>query len=179
MQGKSFDFPDLTATLCPACRKDRLKKHGYYERYLITVSFEGEIVIRRYCCPDCGKTVSLLPSFCHPMRTYGVCIIIGVLKVFYVKMKAACLAVAAFFKETGVECSRQLLRHYRVRVEQNLDRLTMAVTDIYGLKDPPVTAAKGVREKVRQLLPFIQSPPDDSLKIFRRTRTTYLTPQAI
>jgi hypothetical protein len=179
MQGKAFDFPNLTATLCPTCRRDYLKKHGYYERYLITIGFEGEIVIRRYSCHECKKTVSLLPSFCHPKRTYSIIVIIGLLKEYYVKKKAAGIAVACFLSETFVECSRQLLRHYRCRIEQNFNILAMTITDIYNLKEPVVTACKNVREKVRQLLSFIQSPLDDSLKIYKRTRTTYLTHKAI
>ena len=179
MQGKSYDFPDMTQVLCPHCKADHLKKHGFYERYLITVGFEGEITIRRYCCPECRKTVSLLPSFCHPMRTYGILAIFGVLKEFYVKMRAACLAVARFLAATGVEYTRQLLRHYRRRIEQNYNNLAMAVTDIYALEGPLITEKKDMRRKVRQLLSFIKCPQDDSLKIFKQTRTTYLTPQPI
>jgi hypothetical protein len=169
----------MTIVLCPHCRKDYLKKHGFYGRYLVTVSFEGEIMIRRYCCPECRKTVSLLPSFCHPRRTYGILAIIGLLSEFYVKMKAACLAVTSFFLETGVECSRQLLRQYRRRIEQNLNSLAMTITDVHGLKEPPITEKTNMRGKVRQLLSVIESPQDDSLKIFKRTRTTYLTPRPI
>ena len=179
LQGKSFGFPDMTTALCPHCRKEYLKKHGFYGRYLITVDFEGEVMIRRYCCPECGKTVSLLPSFCHPKRTYGVMAIVGLLREFYVEMRAACLAVASFLLASGIACSRQLLRHYRRRIEQSLNSLVMAITDIRCLKEPLVTGAKDIRGKVRQMLSVIESPQDDSLKIFKRTRTTYLTPQPI
>ena len=179
MQGKTYDFPDMTQELCPHCKADYLKKHGFYERYLITVGFEGEITIRRYCCHECRKTVSLLPSFCHPMRTYGILAIFGVLKEFYVKMSAACLAVARFLAATGVEITRQLLRHYRRRIEQNSNSLAMTVTGIYALKEPLITTTTNMRRKVRQLLSFIKCPQDDSLKIFKQTRTTYLTPQPI
>jgi len=179
LQGKSFDFPDLTTKLCPICKANYLKKHGFYVRYLIALGFEGEIVIRRYCCHECKKTVSLLPSFCHPRRTYGIYAIFGLLAEYYIKKRAACLAVATFFMTTGIECTRQLLLHYRWRIEMNLNSLAMAVTDIYTLRAPPVTEKTETREKVRQLLSFIQSPQDDSLKIFKRTRTTYLTHQPI
>jgi hypothetical protein len=105
--------------------------------------------------------------------------IVGLLKEFYVKMKAACHAVASFLWGSGVECSRQLLLHYRRRIEQNLNSLVMAITDIRCLKGPLVTETKEIRGKVRQMLSVIESPQDDSLKIFKRTRTTYLTPQPI
>ena len=177
MQGKGYDFPDMTTELCPHCGRDYLKKHGYYGRYLITIDFEGEIIIRRYCCPECCRTVSLLPSFCHPKRTYGILAIFQLLVEYYVKLRAACLAAASFLAATGIECTRQLLRHYRRRIEQNLNSLVMALTDIHALKEPLITEKKSMRKKVRQLLSYIQSPQTESLEIFRRTRTTYLTPQ--
>jgi hypothetical protein len=175
-QGKTYDFLDLTKTLCPHCKADHLKKHGYYTRSLITIDFDDEIIIRRYCCPECKKTVSLLPSFCHPKRTYGILAIFRLLTEFYIKMRTVCLAVTSFLLATEIECSRQLLQHWRRRIEQNLNSLVMAVTDIYELQAPPVTERSKVKEKVRQLLSSIKSPQDDSLKIFKRTRTTYLTP---
>ena len=176
LQGKTYDFPDMATELCPHCRADHLEKHGFYTRNLITVGFEGEIIIRRYCCPECRKTVSLLPSFCHPKRTYGIYAIFRLLSEFYIRMKTACLAVTSFLLATEIECSRQLLLHYRRRVEQNLNSLVMAVTEIYDLRAPPVTERDSARKKVGQLLSVIKSPRDDSLKIFKRTRTTYLTP---
>lgn len=135
-------------------------------------------MIRRYCCPECARTVSLLPSFCHPGRAYGTLAIFRLLVEYYVKLGTACLAAASFLAATGIECTRQLLRHYRCRIEQNLNSLVMAVTDIHALKEPLVTEKKGMQEKVRQLLSYIQSPQTESLEIFKRTRTTYLTPQA-
>jgi hypothetical protein len=178
-QGKGYDFPDMTTELCPQCKSEYLKKHGFYERYLITIGFEGEIIIRRYYCRNCHKTVSLLPSFCHPKRTYSTLVIIKFLAEFYVKMTAACMAAINFLAATGVECTRQLLLHYRKRIEKNLNGLVMAITDIYALRAPPVTEKINTREKVRQLFLHINHPEDDSLKIFERTRTTYLTPQPI
>ena len=177
--GKTFDFPDLSSELCPHCKKAYLKKHGFYERYLIEPEFEDKILIRRYCCDNCVKTVSLLPSFCHPKRTYGIRAIIGILNEYYIKTCVVCLAVTNFFTATGVEFSRQLLRHYRRRMEKNFNSLAKAITDIYVLRKPLGMGTADVNEKVRQLLLHIQHHLDDSLKIFERTRTTYLTPYAI
>src|SRR5215469_2300061 len=87
-QGKRHDFPDLTNDLCPQCKADYLRKHGFYGRYLIAPDFEGEIIIRRYYCRSCKRTVSLLPSFCHPRRTYSVLVIYRLLSAFYVEMCA-------------------------------------------------------------------------------------------
>jgi hypothetical protein len=179
IQGKSFDFPDYSCTACPQCNKGILKKHGFYKRQLVTIGFDGTIIIRRLCCTVCFKTVSLLPSFCHPKRTYGILAIFGILEEFYVKTCAVCLAVSNFYMATGVEFSRQLLFQYRRRIKKNLNNLIMAITAIYNLRAPPVTEKTNAKEKVRQLLTSIQNPQDDSLKIFELTRTTYLTIRAI
>lgn len=180
-QGKKHDFPDMTKEMCPQenCMADYLCKHGYYERYLITHGFEGLIIIRRYYCKTCKKTVSLLPSFCHPKRTYGTEAIIMILNAFYTKMLAVCLSVISLLETTGIECSRQLLLHYRRRIEKNLNSLVMSVTDIYLPQTPLVTEKTNINVRVRQFLSHIHCPVDDSLKIFKRTKTTYLTPQAI
>lgn len=178
LQGKGFDFPDLTTKICPHCKGSYLAKHGYYERELITVDFDGRLIIRRYICRECRKTISLLPSFCHPKRTYGIYAIIGILTEFYVKMRTVCKAVTYFFQQTNVLCTRQLLRHYRKRIEQNLNALAMTIIDIYALRGPPATTNTDMRKKVRQLLSHIRSPLDCSLKMFKRAGITYLTPQA-
>jgi hypothetical protein len=120
-----------------------------------------------------------LPFFFHPKRVYGILAIFGVLSEFYNTARGACLAVKNFLAATGVECSRQLLLHFRKRIEKNLNSLIMAITDIRALRAPPVTEKKNKMEKVRQSLLTIQCPEDDSLKIFKRTRTTYLTHQPI
>jgi hypothetical protein len=177
-RGKSFLFPDLSSDLCYNCRSDYLHKHGYYERYLIVPGFEGVIVIRRYCCHICYTTVSPLPSFCHPKRTYGLIAIWGILNEYYVEISAVCLAVKNYILKSGAEISRQLLYHYRKRIEKNLNHLIMAVIDIYALRAPPVTEKANTEEKVRQLFLNIHSPMDTSLKIFKRTGTTYLTSHA-
>jgi hypothetical protein len=178
-QGKHHDFPDLTNDMCPQCKADYLRKHGFYGRYLIASDFEGEIIIRRYYCRECRKTVSLLPSFCHPRRTYSTLVIYKLLSAFYVDMCAVCIAVMNFIALTGIPVTRQLLRHYRRRMELNLTSLIMAMTDIYALRAPPVTEKTDTKEKVRQLLSSILYPQGDSLKIFERTRTSYLTHQPL
>jgi hypothetical protein len=49
-----------------------MSKHGFYSRCLITPTFCGIIRIRRYKCRKCGRTVSMLPSFCLARYTYSV-----------------------------------------------------------------------------------------------------------
>jgi hypothetical protein len=178
-QGKSYDFPDMSNKKCTQCKKGELRKHGFYSRMLVTIGFEGSILIRRYYCRACKKTVSTLPSFCHPKRTYSTLIIYGLLSEFYVMMKSVSVAVVDYLKKAAVDCSRQLLLHYRKRIEGNLGSLIMAVTEAFSLRSPPVTEKTSIRKRVGQLLSNINSPEDASLKIFEHSRTSYLTPYRI
>ena len=55
---------------CPHCdARDALKALGYYSRN-ITSTKRGvlRILVRRFRCRVCGKTVSILPSFAQPYR---------------------------------------------------------------------------------------------------------------
>ena len=64
-RGRDVDPPSPTS--CPCCKIGiPPKKHGYYERYIVTRSFCELISIKRFYCPYCGKTISFLPSFCIP-----------------------------------------------------------------------------------------------------------------
>ena len=77
--GKFPEAPDK----CPfkECRINiPMKKNGFYTRYLITLDFAGDIRIRRYVCPKCGRTVSMLPSFCIAGYTYSIEFIVSILR---------------------------------------------------------------------------------------------------
>src|SRR6202042_3840754 len=52
---------------CPQCQaKHPLTAHGFYTRTLIDTAFDGVILVRRYLCQTCQRTVSLLPEFVLP-----------------------------------------------------------------------------------------------------------------
>jgi len=61
--GKHNHYPELKH--CPRCH-DRMVKHGFYSRYIATISASYKVYIRRYRCKHCGRTVSFLPSFLLP-----------------------------------------------------------------------------------------------------------------
>ena len=61
----------------------KLKKHGYYTRYFISKTFKGVLYIRRYICPVCGRTISMLPVFCLPNFQYSGPDIIKILHELY------------------------------------------------------------------------------------------------
>jgi hypothetical protein len=61
----------------------KLKKHGYYSRYFISKTFKGSIFLRRYICPVCGRTISMLPMFCLQRFQYSGLDIVNLLHEFY------------------------------------------------------------------------------------------------
>ena len=64
INGQENDFPVIKR--CPECH-DKMIKHGFYDRTVITISNKAYIIfIRRYRCKYCDKTVSILPSFLLP-----------------------------------------------------------------------------------------------------------------
>ena len=57
---------------CARCRGGcRLHRHGSYERY-DGVSGEERVKVRRYLCPRCGRTWSVIPAGRLPYRSLGV-----------------------------------------------------------------------------------------------------------
>jgi len=57
---------------CFSCRIGKPYKHGFYRRFYLDGLSCLRIVIRRYRCPRCGTTISLLPSFCVPRFQYSL-----------------------------------------------------------------------------------------------------------
>jgi hypothetical protein len=58
---------------CPQCEaKQPLAGHGFYQRTLADVAFDGVIRVRRYLCRFCKRTVSLLPEFALPWLRFSV-----------------------------------------------------------------------------------------------------------
>lgn len=56
-KGKDYPFPPPPVRRCHNnnCKKVvQFKKHGFYQRHLITNIFRDKILIRRYICPLCG-----------------------------------------------------------------------------------------------------------------------------
>jgi hypothetical protein len=61
---------------CPQCSANcPLIAHGFYCRTLVGVVFDGLIRVRRYLCPLCQRTVSLLPEFALPYVRFSISVI--------------------------------------------------------------------------------------------------------
>lgn len=63
----------LRPSECPNCdKKHPLRKHGTYSRHVCGLFLAPVLImVLRYYCPNCGKTVSVLPSFCIPHKRYS------------------------------------------------------------------------------------------------------------
>jgi hypothetical protein len=74
VQHYAREFPRLTIPrpkTCPHCAaSDRLVGHGSYPRNAVGPLQSTPIRVKRFFCPVCSKTVSLLPTFCLPWRHY-------------------------------------------------------------------------------------------------------------
>ena len=61
---------------CPQCAANHpLTGHGFYQRTLVDVAFDGVIRVRRYLCRCCKRTVSLLPEFALPWLRFSLSVI--------------------------------------------------------------------------------------------------------
>jgi hypothetical protein len=62
--------------ICPLCQAPHpLYGHGFYSRTLEDMGFADSIRVRRYLCPICHRTVSLLPQFALPYLRSSVSVI--------------------------------------------------------------------------------------------------------
>jgi len=94
-----------------------MKKHGFYSRYLTLLKFKGWIKIRRYICPKCGRTVSMLPAFCIPRVSYGALLIVMLLR-YALTAGSIRKAVKKFSAYVG-SISRRLINKYLRRLRDN------------------------------------------------------------
>jgi len=113
-------FPDAPIK-CPF--KDcsmpvKLKKHGFYSRYLISKCFKGVLYIRRFICPICGRTISLLPVFCLRNFQYSGPDIINMLHELY-ETGIPLKRLVERTKEYFPAMERRHINYYKRRIIKN------------------------------------------------------------
>jgi hypothetical protein len=96
----------------------RMKKHGFYKRYVIAYNFSGYIYIRRYICPCCGRTVSFLPSFLVPYFQYALPYILAFLNGYF-KRRQSLRKYVEWFRIKKDGFSRRHFRYYINRIFSN------------------------------------------------------------
>ncbi len=96
----------------------KLKKHGYYTRYYISRTYTGVLYIRRYICPVCGRTISMLPVFCLPKFQYSGFDIIHMLHELY-QTGMPLKRYVEGFRQYFPAMDRRHVNYYKKRVSEN------------------------------------------------------------
>lgn len=105
------------------------KKHGFYARNIISFEFVGRIIIRRYICPVCDRTISMLPMFCLPHYQYSLLTIFLVLYEYYSKNKSL-VRISREQQETYPAMKRRHIRLYKQRFEANRPLIEYGINNI-------------------------------------------------
>ena len=133
---------------CPQCEAQQpLAGHGFYQRTLVDVAFDGVIRVRRYLCRLCKRTVSLLPAFALPWLRFSLTVI----SLFLMARLIQGVSLAA----SGLAASQRAMPYQRGqfwtrRFGKQSERLCVALA---ALTAPPaaanfVTRALGMLQSV-------------------------------
>lgn len=155
--GKNYRYPE-SPDICPICKKHiKMKKHGFYARYFITCGFIKKILVRRYICPDCGKTVSFLPHFCIPHFQYDIDLIIYYMKRAINKKGTlrACIDEIRNMYPDILIC-RQHILFYMKRFINNITFIQYGLRQIKPETDF-CSAKKHDKERARELIEIISN----------------------
>ena len=177
MEGKYPDAP----LKCPF--KDcginlTMKKNGFYKRYLKTSTFSGYIRIRRYKCPKCGRTVSMLPSFCVSGFSYGAELIINM-----AQSAAETGSVRKATKEwrgSAESVSRRLIALYLARIRGNRKLIQYGLNQI-SPGNAHIGGTPGDIEWAKRFLLGIRPTlaPEFNANFHKTTGKSFMSPQKI
>lgn len=171
-------FPEapVRCTFVDCLKPIRMKKHGFYRRYVITYGFSDYIYIRRYICPCCGRTISFLPSFLIPYFQYSFSYILSFLRGYF-KKDQSLRKYISWFKRKKDDFSRRHFRYYinRLFLNRSLIQYYFNLTD-QGII--PKEYAKDSRSFAKRLLEKIHavSPHYLSCNFFKLTSKSILAP---
>ena len=152
----------------------KMKKNGFYIRLLITITFTGLIRIRRYKCPKCGRTLSMLPSFCLAGFSYSVDIVVALLQ--YTINKGSVKKTVREWRAIAVEISRRLINKYLARLRANRRLIQYGINQIspdnIGLGRPPGDTewTKGFLDGIRPSL-----SPELNAKFHKYTGKSFMS----
>jgi uncharacterized protein DUF6431 len=103
---------------CPQCEARRpLTAHGFYQRTLEDIDFDGIIRVRRYLCRCCRRTVSLLPEFALPYLRASIVIIALFLVARLLHAQTLLEAAAAVLTGMGYQRGQFWVRRFRRQAE--------------------------------------------------------------
>lgn len=153
-----------------------MKKHGFYQRYVISKEYSGYIYIRRYICSRCGRTISFLPSFVIPYFQYSCPYILEFLRGFF-QMGGSLRQYILWFRKKYDSFSRRHFRYYVSRIFRNQKRIQYVLNLTGQGMIPPEDAlssqvfAKKFLEKA-----FEMSPHNFSYRFFKLSEKSILAP---
>ena len=103
---------------CPLCgEEDCLIGHGYYWRKPKGMQGEGKVLIKRWLCKLCHRTISVLPDFLFSFRQYVVPVIQAVIEARW-GCGRSWAALEAECAEAGAPARRTMQRWCGSFVEQ-------------------------------------------------------------
>lgn len=179
--GRDFPFPEPASCPNPGCRVQvPLQKHGFYHRNVLAGDFSGRIFIRRYYCKYCGKTVSLLPSFCLPYFQYSVELIYIVLLYVLVSTHSlrACLQLLkSRFQHLYWDPGH--LQFYTGRFLANLKRIKVGLRELIpgvSLPEDSMDKRKGAQEVLRIVATGFPRIQTFSTRFFAQCRHSFMAP---
>jgi len=120
-RGRENLFPDLYGCPNSCCHfEGRLRRHGFYERNVLTLLAVYVIFIQRYYCPACKRTVSLLPTFLAPRFQYSLsCLFFVLFQTVVRRISFVRTAEKVNVHSRRCEMSHQHITFYRKRIVEN------------------------------------------------------------
>ncbi len=130
---------------CPQCDAQHpLTGHGFYQRTLVDVAFNGIIRVRRYLCRYCKRTVSLLPELALPWLRFSVSVI-ALFLVARLLTGLTLMAAARTAEPTGMPYQRG--QFWIRRFQKQAPALSLALAPLAA----PIAAADFVSRALRML----------------------------
>lgn len=180
-QGVDFDFPCPETCLNPECLMPITpKKHGFYERNCLDFTYRGTILIRRYYCPYCGKTISYLPSFCLPYYQYSLVIIYLVI-TNYIESGMSYARIVQQFREhyPDLQLDVQHIEFYLLRFLMNLNAIQVGLRHFWPdmvLPDFGLDIKKGAKKILHIVNDGFGEIHTFSQRFFEQCKRSFMSP---
>ncbi len=138
---------------CPRCGKGKPHKHGLYRRFCVDGFLNLLVPVRRYYCPACGITVSLLPSFCVPRFQYHLDVLWQCLQ-WRLDEEQSLAANGQRLQQRYpvIIWMPQQVRFYSQRFLDNFSRIAVVLRKTY----PHIDLADSIKKRAKKVLTAIE-----------------------
>jgi hypothetical protein len=180
-QGVNFEFPVPDACLNPECLMPiPPKKHGFYERNCLDVTYRGRVLIIRYYCPFCGRTISYLPSFCLPYYQYSLAVIYMVI-VNHIKSGMSYAGIIRHLRRhhPNLHLGLQHIEFYILRFLMNLHSIQIGLRQFLpdlALPDFGLDIKKGAKKILHIVNDGFSTIQTFSQRFFEQCKRSFLSP---